>query len=98
MLTPRNLLIATLALAVALFVACGGTSEETATMAAPTEPLEPTTPVATVVATSTPKPTNTPSTAQDIETVAGRLRIATIPPSSNWLVRGWVLQLPPTCK
>ena len=89
MLTTRYLIMTGVALAMMLFVACGGAGEETATMVAPTEPSEPPTPVATVVATSTPEPTNTPSAAQDIETVAGRLRIATIPPIQQ-LVGTWL--------
>ena len=59
-----------------------------------TNPVPPTssslpTPVATFVATATPRPTNTPSAAQETTALGGRLRIATIPPIQQ-LVGTWL--------
>ena len=42
-----------------------------------------------VIATATPSPTNTPTAAQEVATVGGRLRIATIPPVQQ-LVGSWL--------
>ena len=43
----------------------------------------------TIVATATPRPTNTPSAAQESTAVGGRLKIAVTPPVQE-LVRGWL--------
>ncbi len=82
-----------------LGIACGGaTTEESAPVAADTPApaqdattpaSQPAAPAATVVATATPRPTNTPSSAQDVTSVATRLRIASIPPVQQ-LVGGWL--------
>ena len=45
--------------------------------------------VPTIVATATPRPTNTPSAAQESTAVGGRLKIAVTPPVQE-LVRGWL--------
>ena len=45
--------------------------------------------VTAVVATATPRPTNTPSAAQQAAVIGGRLRIAVTPPVQE-LVRGWL--------
>ena len=47
------------------------------------------TPIPTVIATATPSPTNTPTAAQETETLGGTLRIATIPPVQQ-LVGSWL--------
>ena len=53
------------------------------------QPAQPAATVAPVIATATPRPTNTPSAAQQSEVIGGRLRIAVTPPVQE-LVRGWL--------
>ena len=61
-----------------------------ATQAAqPAQPAQPAAEPTAVIATATPRPTNTPSAAQQSEVVGGRLRIATIPPIQE-LIRSWL--------
>ena len=52
-----------------------------------TQPSQPA--VTAVVATATPRPTNTPSAAQESQAIGGRLKIAVTPPVQE-LVRGWL--------
>ena len=52
-----------------------------------TKPPQPA--VTAVVATATPRPTNTPSAAQESQAIGGRLKIAVTPPVQE-LVRGWL--------
>ncbi len=59
----------------------------TTAAAAPAQPAA--TAVPTIVATATPRPTNTPSAAQESTAVGGRLKIAVTPPVQE-LVRGWL--------
>ena len=78
---------------VLIIVGCGGAVDEPAA-AAPASALIrpaalPATPVTTIVATATPRPTNTPTSAQAITEVAGRLRIASVPPTQQ-LVGSWL--------
>ena len=61
-----------------------GAAPADATTAAP-----PTAVPTAVIATATPRPTNTPTAAQETEAVGGRLRIATIPPVQQ-LVGSWL--------
>ena len=90
------LIAASLALTIFL-VACGGAGEATTPgeSAPASDQSQPATAVPaaaarpTVVATATPRPTNTPSAAQEITEVAGRLRIATVPPVQQ-LVESWL--------
>ena len=91
------LIAASLALTIFL-VACGGAGEDTTPgeSAPSSDQSQPATAVPTqaaarptVVATATPRPTNTPSAAQEITEVAGRLRIATVPPVQQ-LVESWL--------
>jgi ABC-type transport system substrate-binding protein len=91
------LIAASLALTIFL-VACGGAGEDTTPgeSAPASDQSQPATAVPapaaarpTVVATATPRPTNTPSAAQEITEVAGRLRIATVPPVQQ-LVESWL--------
>ena len=98
MLKPSVFLIAA-SLALTIFlVACGGAGEDTTPgeSALSGDQSQPETAVpaqvaaqSTVVATATPRPTNTPSAAQEITEVAGRLRIATVPPVQQ-LVESWL--------
>ena len=81
MVKPTILIAAAAAMLLTVAVACGGASETPDTSAlAVSAPTEPSAPVATVVATATPNPTNTPTAAQETTGIGGRLRIATIPP------------------
>ena len=99
MLKSNGFLIAAVsALTLIVVVACGGAADEptaaessqpamqpqAATDSAPPMPsLQPV--QATVVATPTPLPTNTPTAAQESVSVGGRLRIASIPPVQQLL-------------
>ena len=83
-------------------VGCGGAVEQPAAgvatqpqasdaaTAAPVRPSPlPATPAVTIVATATPRPTNTPSAAQAVTDLGGRLRIASVPPVQQ-LVGSWL--------
>ncbi len=71
-------------------------SQQSSAPAAPAATTAPAAPAAqdatavpTIVATATPRPTNTPSAAQESTAVGGRLKIAVTPPVQE-LVRGWL--------
>ena len=96
MLKPSSLLTVTVATLTFVIIACSGAgentvSEEPTQSGAPTQAISsaPATPATTIVATPTPRPTNTPSAAQGSTTLGGRLRIATIPPIQQ-LVGTWL--------
>ena len=103
MLTRSVLITAVLTIGTLIIIACGGavdqpgaetTAQQQPGAAEPTaasirpSPLPPT-PAVTIVATATPRPTNTPTAAQAITEVGGRLRIASIPPVQQ-LVGSWL--------
>ena len=100
MLKPTILLAVIASMLLLTGIACGGTTQETDTGSeqATTAPDtggsagsdQPPQPGSTsIISTATPSATNTPSAAQQSESVGGRLSMAVTPPVQE-LVRGWL--------